>query len=186
MILKSMKGFSLLEVLISMVIIAIGLLGMAALQVKSQQAELESYQRAQALLLLQEMYKRMNNNRRAINCYLTANTGNAYVGNGVEPSDVSGCGDSQVARDVADEDFSDWDDLLDGASETFAGNNVGAMIGARGCITSVGDIYTISVAWQGLTDTVTPANNCGSGLYGVDENKRRVASLSLRIADLNN
>jgi type IV pilus assembly protein PilV len=82
--------------------------------------------------------------------------------------------------------MTEWQNLLLGTSETLGGNSVGAMIGARGCITQtdpVNDIYTIAVAWQGLTDTAAPVVACGNGLYG-NETRRRVVWTTLRIADL--
>jgi type IV pilus assembly protein PilV len=57
------RGVGLIEVLISILVIAIGLLGLAALQGKAQKAELESYQRSQALILLQDMSNRLRANR---------------------------------------------------------------------------------------------------------------------------
>ena len=49
------SGFSMLEVLVSIVIVAVGLLGMAGLSARSTTAEYEAYQRAQALILLSDM-----------------------------------------------------------------------------------------------------------------------------------
>jgi len=57
------RGVGLIEVLISILVIAIGLLGLAALQGKAQKAELESYERSQALILLQDMASRLRANR---------------------------------------------------------------------------------------------------------------------------
>ena len=48
-------GTSLVEVLVTIVITAIGLLGLAGMQSRLQTSEMESYQRAQALLLLEDM-----------------------------------------------------------------------------------------------------------------------------------
>jgi len=62
-------GFSLIEVLITMLIILIGLLGIAALQGKAQIAELESYQRAQALILMSDIMDIMNANRNTVSCF---------------------------------------------------------------------------------------------------------------------
>ena len=44
-------GFSLIEILVTLIIVAIGLLGLAATQATMQQADFESYERAQALVL---------------------------------------------------------------------------------------------------------------------------------------
>ncbi|HEY0563491.1 MAG TPA: prepilin-type N-terminal cleavage/methylation domain-containing protein, partial [Methylophilus sp.] len=49
------QGSTLLEVLITIVILAIGLLGLAGLQSRLHVSEMESYQRAQALVLLNDM-----------------------------------------------------------------------------------------------------------------------------------
>ena len=84
------------------------------------------------------------------------------------------------------------DALLQGSAEAMGGANVGAMIGARACIsydpaTAIGSagtgLYTVAVSWQALTDLTTPTANCANGLYGA-ETKRRTVSTVFRIADL--
>ena len=49
---RTQAGFNLLEVLVALFIITVGLLGLAGMQVAAQQAELEAYQRAQAMVLM--------------------------------------------------------------------------------------------------------------------------------------
>jgi type IV pilus assembly protein PilV len=49
------RGTSLVEVLVTVIVLAFGLLGIAALQAKAQVGNLEAYQRAQAVVLLQDM-----------------------------------------------------------------------------------------------------------------------------------
>ena len=169
------RGVGMLEVLITLLVLSIGLLGMAALQARGQQAEMESYQRAQALILLEDMSNRMNTNRAAAvsNCYLgTFGTGPAFV--------------APNCNTRADADLQAWDALLRGAAETLGGNQVGAMIGARGCIIRLAsNQYEISVAWQGLSATFAPAGNaCGQNLYG-NETQRRVVTRTVRYATLN-
>lgn len=176
------RGVGLIEVLVSLLVIGIGLLGVVGLHTKAQQAEMESYQRAQALLLVQDMVNRINANRSAADCYLT--TANP-LGVGFTVSPCAGVGTS-VTRTTADADLAAWDSLLDGGSESLDGNQVGAMIGARGCVTydAVSDSYLVSVAWQGLSATVSSSNPCGEGLYGANEALRRVVGVTVRIADL--
>ena len=177
-------GFSLIEILVSMVVLVIGLLGFASLLVNSNKAEMESYQRVQALILLQDISDRINTNRKVASCYVTPST--SGVGTGYSDTPVCGAGSTeQQTRAVAD--LSAWDNALKGAVETQSGANVGAMIGARGCVTydTVAKQYTVTVAWQGLSDTAAPAAglSCGDGLYGTNA-KRRVVSSVLSIADL--
>lgn len=182
-------GFSLIEILVSMVVLVIGLLGFASLLVNSNKAEMESYQRVQALILLQDITDRINTNRKVASCYVTPNPGggNDYVGTGYTGTPICTAGSvDQQTRAVAD--LSTWDTALKGAAEsTTVSGNVGAMIGARGCVSydTATKQYTITVAWQGLSDTNAPTAglSCGNGLYGTST-KRRVVSSVLSIADL--
>jgi type IV pilus assembly protein PilV len=96
---------------------------------------------------------------------------------------------SAEANNRAIQDLLEWSELLAGAAETLDGSAVGAMAGARGCVTedNVADrTYTVSVAWQGLTPTSAPdaALTCAADLYG-DERLRRVVSIPIRIGNLN-
>src|SRR5512135_2667124 len=60
---RRVAGFTMIEVLITLVVLALGLIGVIGLQARGQQAELESYQRGQGLALLQDMVDRINTNR---------------------------------------------------------------------------------------------------------------------------
>lgn len=189
-----MHGYTLLEVLVALVLISIALLGLAGLQIRAQQAEVEAYQRAQAMLLLNDMVDRIGMNRDARRCYVTEDAmGNDYAlgtGNGTIPA-CTGFG-SSITQARANADMAAWDGLLEGVSETAGGNNVGGLVGARGCIDYqpeqagpplIPETITVTVAWQGEIETGAPANNCASGLYG-NENLRRVVSDSVRFAEL--
>ena len=55
-------GLSLVEVLVTVVILAFGLLGIAALQAKVQVGSIEAYQRAQAIVLVDDMRARILGN----------------------------------------------------------------------------------------------------------------------------
>lgn len=88
--LRGQHGFTLLEVLISIVILSIGLLGLAGLQATSLQANQNAHYTSQANLLAYDIVDRMRANRQA------ARSGdyNIDIGDGV-PS-----GGSQAARDL--------------------------------------------------------------------------------------
>ena len=179
------RGTTLLEVLIAILVLAIGLLGTAAMQTRAQQAELDAYQRSQALVLAQDMISRISTNRRAARCYVTTEDPPNFVGTGADPEDCAGWGNI-ATRARADEDMQQWANFLRGSSETLDGVDVGSMAGARGCVDfdETDEIYTVTVAWQGENPTQAPVgNNCAQGEYG-DEAMRRVVSLSLELADL--
>ena len=56
------KGFTLIEVLISMIILAIGLLGLASLQIIALRESQDAYTMQQAVLLATDMQARMRSN----------------------------------------------------------------------------------------------------------------------------
>src|SRR5262245_38467268 len=72
---RKSRGFTMIEVLVSLVITVIGLLGLIGMQAFSHQAELESYQRAQALILLNDIVEKINANRQSAGCYAFTGVG---------------------------------------------------------------------------------------------------------------
>ena len=69
---RTQRGVSLVEVLVAMVILAVGLLGLVGLQGRLHVLQMESYQRAQALMLLHDMASRVMLNRSNADDYVTA------------------------------------------------------------------------------------------------------------------
>lgn len=197
------RGFSMLEILVTIMILLIGLLGLAGLQTRAHTAELESYQRVQALILASKAVDMIRSNRRTATCFAVTdpNSGTPFAGAAATGHAGSiSCAASTIAENtLANNSFAEWDAALQGAAETKSGASVGAMIGARGCIsydaaTELTDpatggivsgtgLYTVDVAWQGLTDVVAPTINCANDLYG-SELKRRVVTMSFRIGHL--
>jgi type IV pilus assembly protein PilV len=185
-------GFSMIEVLITLFIIAIGLLGLAATQARLQIADVEAYQRGQALVLVNDIVDRINANRAAAACYAITPPGasSPYLG---DPSGggylgAPGCAIGSATAEAiarANADLAEWDGLLQGSAEQRGGGAAGAMLGARGCVAfdPVTNAYTVVVAWQGLNDTFTPVVGCGNGLYGA-ETSRRAVWTTVRIASL--
>lgn len=60
---KAQNGFTLLEVLVTMVVMSLGLLGYAGLQVASLKNSASAYQRSQVTILAYDMIDRMRANR---------------------------------------------------------------------------------------------------------------------------
>lgn len=179
------SGMSMIEVLVTMIILLVGLLGLAGLMMQSQRSELGSYQRVQALVIMQDMVGRINANRNIAGtpntvgppptyCYaFTTNVaaGTPYVGTAgtasltVNPAPTT-C-TTGTAGEIAQfqKDLQDWDSELLGTTEQFYSTptasavNSGAMIGARGCVS-----YDAN---SELHNTTNGANIPGSGLYTV-------------------
>lgn len=185
------SGFTLLEVLITLIILAIGLLGLASLQSKIQLGQVESYQRAQAVLLLEDMVNRINTaSLTTVGIptaapYVTGTTAPLGDANDGQPASCAGLAVG-LARDQCE-----WSNALKGASEIKGTGNVGAMVSARGCVEQLQaenptptvctpGIYRVSVVWQGLNQTVEPALLCAAG-SGYGNGYRRVISTQLVI-----
>lgn len=66
------RGSSLIEVLVTLLIFAVGLLGFAALQLNALQSTADSSQRSQAVWIAQELAERMRANSEAGNAVYTA------------------------------------------------------------------------------------------------------------------
>lgn len=180
------RGTSMIEVLITILILTFGLLGLAGLQARLQSSEMESYQRSQALILLNDMASRISGNRNSAASYVTgvANP----LGTGTAACTVNTANTRQV------QDLCEWNNALLGAAEKNSGNNsVGAMIGARGCVEDLGNNkYMVTVAWQGLGPTSAPPTQVACGLNAYDgaigatcgDLCRRTLTTTVRIAVL--
>jgi type IV pilus assembly protein PilV len=179
----STRGSSLVEIMVTLVILAFGLLGVAGLQTKVGVAEMESYQRAQALLALSQMTERMSANTANAASYVS----NTPVGTGdAQPTDCSGIAPG------ANRDLCEWSNTLKGTTETLAGASTGGLSGGRGCVTQVqapnpalgvcsAGIYQVSVAWQGMAPTATPVLACATGQYGANDAYRRVIAATVYV-----
>lgn len=96
---KAQRGFTLLEVLVTMVVLALGLLGYAGLQMASLKNSASAYQRSQATILAYDLIDRMRVNR-------TQAVAGAYnITFGAVPSATGIAGDDLVA----------WKQLLENA-----------------------------------------------------------------------
>jgi len=171
---RAQAGFSMIEILITIAILMVGLLGLAGLQTQVAAAEFEAYQRAQALVLVQEMADRIAANKKLALDYKKDDIG----ADGVEIANCPG-------KTGPDRDLCEFHNALVGASEKKGGvTAVGAMLGARACVTNPeANLYVITVAWQGFASTRAPDEKCGAGAYG-DDKKRRTVSFPLRVATL--
>jgi len=166
------QGAAMMELLIAMLIIAFGALGFVGLQAQTALLQMEGYQRSQALILINDISERMSLNR--------ANAA-GYVANNIGTTDPGSCA-TPATRAL--KDLCEWSLLIQGAAEVQGTAKLGAMTGARGCITSpAANQYLISIAWQGVQSSGASLNTCGLNAYS-NENVRRTVTTVLQIATL--
>ena len=174
---RKQLGTTMIELLVALVVSVIGLLGIAAFQLRAYAAETESFQRAHASILLDDIVSRINANRTNAVAYVANNVGT------VDP------GDCAAAAAGAPRDLCEWATLLRGAAElsdnTAGASRIGAMTAARGCISQTANpnTFLIAIVWEGVAPTAAPATACGLNEYS-DERLRRAATAVVSIANL--
>lgn len=166
-------GVTLIEVLIAVLVLAIGLVGTIGLQGVAKQSNFEALQRTQAVLIANDIAERIASNR-APGAF--ENYEGAFSGTLSTPS-VSCFG---AAADCSSAELTTWDlfqfdQAILGASQIIDGDRtVGGMINATGCIDHNAGVLTVVIAWQGNPLTAPPTSpiaNCGNAIAN---NKRRL------------
>lgn len=169
------RGFTMVEVLITVFIVAIGLLSAAALQATAKKAAIDAIQRSSANTLSQDILERMRANREVLASYVVS--GLAAAPAAQVCSQQSPCTREQLAA----HDLSVWWEGLDGAKEQVVeGSGAGATRSSGGglrspvgCIARIAGTcrVTVAIAWRGSGpaaqgdsgDPNDPGNNtCGS------------------------
>jgi type IV pilus assembly protein PilV len=178
---RRQRGASLIEVLVTVVILLVGIVGLTALQARLQVAEFDSYQRGQALMLANDLANRLSLNRNQANSYLRAPASPIVAGS------CPATGSTRVEIDLIE-----WCALLEGAAEVRGTSKVGSIIGGRGCVELTDEGYMVTVAWQGMVPLTAPASSvaCGANAYDgagagcTADRCRRVVTTVVRVAPL--
>lgn len=194
-------GFSLLEVLITMVVLAVGLLGLAGLQGRAINAETESFSRGQAMMLANELTDRMGANLAEVKTSTTASTGynqqdgasiktvfgTGYTNNCITAGNNTSTLQAQCCAgkiSMAARDLCEWDLALKGIAEsTASGGKIGGMSGARACVfQTTPSEFEIDVVWQSRDiGVIGSGNTCGQTAITT---RRSGVSRTLRVAGL--
>jgi len=148
------RGFTLIEVLVTLVILLFGLLGIAGLMAKGQRNSFEAYQRQEALSFGNDMIERIRANSNLngtlpvpVSTYIAGAPVTAPLGQGVSYNQlltgaITNCATSACdGNQMATYDLALWDGLLNGYTESnvAGGNRVGGIINAVGCIEDTGN-----------------------------------------------
>lgn len=134
------RGFSLVEVLIALVIMSVGMLGIAGLYVQSMQAGRTSMLRHHAVTLAGDVADRIRANPRA---------GIAYEGAGVDGSCISGVVNCDEVT-MAGQDILLWQQQAD---DTLPAGDVEIIFDDSG----IPPLYTINVTWSEPGANTPPA-----------------------------
>ncbi len=179
------RGASLLEVLIALIILSVGLLGVASLQGMSKAASYQSYQRTQATNLVDGIIERIRANPTAAASYHTGL--NTPLGGGTKSTPSPDCSSSACTEaQLAAYDLWEFEQTIDGAHITLAdASKVGGLLNPKGCIVftaAAGKINTgklsVILSWEGMMETTDAATSaavtCGATAATTDISRRQI------------
>lgn len=153
---KQYSGFTLIEVLIAVVLLAGGLLGLAALQAAGLNNNHSAYNRSQATQLAYDIADRMRANAPTAANYqsIVMAPADASCATGNDPcTKCASTASSCTPAELAEKDLFDWNKALADTLPSGAGN-----------IALVGDVYIVTVTWD--DDRDGDANNNLSFVMG--------------------
>ena len=143
----SSAGFSLLEVMITAVILSLGLLGLVALQTHSKFASYEARQRTIASWLANDMVERVRINRDSWDKESSAAVD--LAANWPRPTCASADGTSSgcSADDLRAADLHYWQQALLGASVSGAASSLNSPIGC--VVRRANNVLAVGIFWAG-------------------------------------
>ncbi|MCE9678010.1 type IV pilus modification protein PilV [Shewanella sp. AS1] len=147
---KREKGMTLIEVMVSLIILVIGLVGIFNLHIVAKRGSFESFQQTQASYYANDIINRMRLNPSQL-----ANYAGTYPGSpsGTAPTACTGTAADCSFAEMKDWDLYEWQSLFSGAAEVAGGNNVGGLDTPTACITVAANTVTVVMAWKGIRET---------------------------------
>lgn len=124
-------GFTLVEVLVAMLILATGLLGLAGLQASSLGNNQSAYNRSQATQFAYDLIDRIRANRAGLATYQAVDPAAAAA----SPAclTTAGCTPANMAQN----DLYEWNNAI-----------VSALPSGKASLTVVGNVFTIAITWD--------------------------------------
>lgn len=171
---KNQTGYLLVEVLVSMLIITVGVVGIAKLQHVSKSSNAQAVQRTIASHLTDNLIERIRTNAGGIDTYFPSDSTLVLTGSTSAPSTLCTAGNVCTAAQLATFDIWEWEQNLIGAFETASGVATGGLVNPIVCLqrpAGGGDgQYHIAIAWHSQSrleqqPVVANANasSCGAG-----------------------
>lgn len=126
-------GFTLIEVLVAVVILALGLLGLAGMQASGLRNNQDAYNRSQATQLAYDLADRMRANAKAIDTYTDIGIDPTTATETEDCLNSTGC----TQAEMAENDLFEWNRDL-----------TSILPGGLGTLTANSNIYTITITWD--------------------------------------
>lgn len=191
-------GFTLIEVLVTFVILAVGVLGIVSLLSVSKTSEYEAVQRARAVTMADGMLERVRNNPGGLVTYVTGLSSPIGVGTATSEPTPNCISAPCTPVQLATHDLWKWEQVLRGAGVTITNADdttspVAGLTEPRGCVTFApwgtwtrSGQLSVLVQWRGLqesTDGVASGEPACGSVATDEESFRRRVTVSTFVVD---
>jgi len=139
---KRQRGTTLLEVLVSVLVLSIGLLGVAGLQTYGLRYNQSAYLRSQATILAYDMVDRMRSNSNGVASGFYNSVSTATL-----PTDPNCISTGCTSQQLANHDIREWGNYFVGTQAVLPS--------ASGSVSRNGNTFTVIVSWTELDKTGT-------------------------------
>ena len=197
---RAQQGFSLVEVLVAFLVMAIGLLGVVKLQGIAQDSAVQANQRARAVALAESMIERVRSTPSAMASYVDTGTGLSPVLGLDGYSATSGCSNSgriscggNTEASFALFNLDRWHEELRGSLIQASGTQVGGLLEPAGQLAFTADTgltntgqLTVTVQWCSsalVAGSGTAALAGSTDCVGLDGIRQQV-SVTTRVLDV--
>ncbi|MEQ9394774.1 type IV pilus modification protein PilV [Haliea sp.] len=192
-------GVTLIEALVTFVILSVGLLGIVSLQGIAKSAQHQGIQRTKAVILANDLVERIRINPGGVLTYSAGGMDTSLGGATLSAPATDCAAVSCTAAQLAAYDLWLWEQSLDGATVTVTDadstvRNTAGLIAPRACVRFAADtgmtrtgVVDVIIQWRGLgeiDDAVTAdVDICGGGTDGGDDEFRRQLIVSTFVID---
>jgi type IV pilus assembly protein PilV len=180
---RNETGISLVEVAIAILVLSIGAIGLASLQITAKRTGFEAVQRTEATSLATGIFERMRANSTVLDAYVTTGVGKAVGDLPAVPATSCIGGTSCTAIQMAAWDLWEWERAVNGETTS---NSAGGLVRPTACISldaTEDRIVIVEIAWEGFQELVNDSagTGCGTGSYdstgGVTDGNRQLLRL---------
>ncbi|WAJ69565.1 type IV pilus modification protein PilV [Catenovulum adriaticum] len=174
------QGFTIVELIIAMAVMAIGIVGAVATQATAKRNSVDAGQRSVAMFMAHDILERMRLNKNQLESYEGADYGTAAfsVESNQDCSIESRCSSAQLVV----YDTIQWHWMLK-KGQTNSESKTVALLNPTGCIDHSNGLVTVVVSWLSREATLDAANS-GSDFEkacGDASDKRRQVTFSAHI-----
>jgi type IV pilus assembly protein PilV len=176
---RHQEGVTLIEVLISALVVSVGLLGVFQLHIVAKRGSYESFQYTQAHALATDIVERIRANPSQLSAYASRDYGVGHFAMPVKScanltAEEGGCATAEMVQ----WDQHLWHQMLTGGNEMIGDRAIGGASGMRGCVAVSDAAVEVVVSWRGMDETVDGAVGGTAAQCGQADARRR----SIRVA----